>query len=101
MAFVDFTQDGTLQVKSSWPKLLNAQPGKEAQQDMASRLTCLPMTPIVGSAIVRHGSQTCQFFDFDLAGSMPYSSSVFAPIDLPSLREVLEVCRQARARASR
>ena len=54
---------------------------------MASKLSCLPMTPIVGSALIRYGFQTCQFFDVDLANSMPYRSSVFVPIVLPSSYE--------------
>jgi len=87
VAFVDITQDGKLQVKGTWSKLLSVQPGKEAQEDMAKKLTCLPMTPIVGSVIIRCGAQTCQFFDFELAKWMPYSSSVFVPIDLPGTYE--------------
>ena len=87
VAFVDISQDGKLQVKGQWSKLLNVQPGKEVQQDMASKLSGLPMTPIVGSALIRHGAQFCQFFDFDIANSMPYTSSVFVPIDLPSTYE--------------
>ena len=42
------------------------------------------MTPIVGSALIRYGSQLPQFFDTDLDKSMPYSSRVFVPIDLPA-----------------
>ena len=50
---------------------------------MASKLASLPMTPIVGAALIRYGCQSFQFVDCDLASSMLCRSSVFVPIDVP------------------
>ncbi len=84
MLRIDFTQHVKFQTRGKWAKALNVVPDKASQQELANSVQGLPMTSIVGSALVRHGSATCQFFDGTMGKSMPFAASIFVPIELPS-----------------
>ena len=85
---VDITQDSNCQCKSTkWSKMLCATPSQAAQKELAENIKRLPMTPIVGSVILRSGGSSIHHLEELLRPAMPYTSEIFVPIDIPATLE--------------
>ena len=95
LAFVDFCQFASLQVKGDWSKALSVAPGDVMQKELVTKFQTLPMTPIVGSLLVRCASGKADKFFDTCSNWMPYSRSIFIPIDVPA---IYEKCLRSAAR---
>ena len=97
VTYIDFTQASKLQTKGSWSKQLCLSPDKAFSTELASKIAALPMTSIVGSALIRSGGAHIENFTEVMKASMPYPRTLFVPIDLPSTLKKHLVSAQKRA----
>ena len=95
--YIDFTQLSKLQTRDEWAKKLCTNPDKALSQALAASVKNLPMTSIIGTALIRTGGASIEWFSEALQNNMPYPRTLFVPIDLPpqSKKHLLSAQRRA------
>ena len=83
VAYVDFTQHGSLVSKGTYTKVLCNQPGANVQAAMAQNVLTLPMTSIIGTVLSRSGGVGLEKFNEKLANTFGRPSSMFVPVAMP------------------
>ena len=83
VAYVDFTQHGSLVSKGAYTKVLCTQPGARLQEAMAQNVLTLPMTSIIGTVLSRSGGVGLEKFNEKLANAFGRPSSLFVPVAMP------------------
>ena len=95
--YIDFTQSSKLQTRGDWSKILCRSPDKSFTKALATTVSSLPMTSIVGSSLIRTGNAQIEHFSEKLKDSMPYPRTLFVPIDIPAGLKKHLVSAQKRA----
>ena len=83
IVYIDLPQHHALLSKGRYTKNLIIQPDKKFQEDLAKQVLAVPMTPIVGSTLIRPATANLQDYTNKIGTKMTPSRTLFVPIDMP------------------
>ena len=81
--YIDLPQHHALLSKGQYTENLIIQPDKKIQEDLANQVLAVPMTPIVGSTLIRPATANMQDYINKIGNKMTPSRTLFVPIDMP------------------
>ena len=87
IVYVDLAQQQSLLTKGRYTKYLITQPDKKFQEDLATQVLAVPMTPIVGTALLRTCNVNMQDYFTKIGNKMSPARTLFVPVDMPPAYE--------------